>query len=137
MAQSKIFGGLHGQSGSAVAAARERNVGKSFRALGVRTKASSRRRAKALNDSRARLWSGPSRLEALIYRASLCEEDQSAWCRENRMYNDENRHSCVHFVIPAVRHSTADCAVLAARSSVYTHAKTRCPSRWNGRATRN
>lgn len=52
-------------------------------------------------------------------------------------YNYDHRHSGIHYVTPAERHSGADRAVLEARRAVYAHAKARYPSRWNGRATRN
>ena len=52
-------------------------------------------------------------------------------------YNHEHRHSGIHYVTPAERHDGRDRAVLDARKAVYTQARARCPSRWNGRPIRN
>ncbi|KGE03814.1 Mobile element protein [Pseudohaliea rubra DSM 19751] len=52
-------------------------------------------------------------------------------------YNHEHRHSGIHYVTPAERHSGRDRAVLEARKAVYTLAMARCPSRWNGRGIGN
>jgi transposase InsO family protein len=54
-----------------------------------------------------------------------------------RWYNHEHRHSGIHYVTPVERHDGRDRAVLEARKHVYTKARDRSPSRWNGRATRN
>ncbi|MBM68090.1 MAG: hypothetical protein CME43_01255 [Haliea sp.] len=52
-------------------------------------------------------------------------------------YNHEHRHSGIHYVTPAERHDGRDHALLDARKAVYTQARARWPSRWNGRSTRN
>lgn len=52
-------------------------------------------------------------------------------------YNHEHRHSGIHYVKPAERHDGRDHALLDARKAVYTQARARWPSRWNGRSTRN
>jgi len=67
--------------------------------------------------------------------ANLDEARQ--WAAFVDWYNYEHRHSGINYVTPAERHTGADRAVLEARSAVYAQAKARCPSRWNGRATRN
>ena len=51
-------------------------------------------------------------------------------------YNEEHRHSAIHFVTPAQRHAGLDGALLCKRVAVYEAAKTRHPERWSG-ATRN
>lgn len=54
-----------------------------------------------------------------------------------RWYNHDHRHSGIHYVTPAERHSGRDRQVLAARTDLYEQAKARCPARWNGRPVRN
>jgi transposase InsO family protein len=51
-------------------------------------------------------------------------------------YNEEHRHSAIHFVTPAERHAGCDTALLAKRAAVYAAAKSRHPARWSG-TTRN
>ncbi len=51
-------------------------------------------------------------------------------------YNEEHRHSAIHFVTPAQRHAGLDGALLRKRVEVYEAAKARHPQRWSG-ATRN
>ena len=51
-------------------------------------------------------------------------------------YNEEHRHSSIHFVTPAQRHAGIDGALLRKRSEVYEAAKAKHPERWSG-ATRN
>jgi hypothetical protein len=51
-------------------------------------------------------------------------------------YNEEHRHSAIHFVTPAERHAGRDTALLAKRATVYAAAKSRHPARWSG-TTRN
>lgn len=52
-------------------------------------------------------------------------------------HNHYHRHSGIHYVTPAERHDGRDRAVLDARKAVYTQARARCLSRWNGRPIRN
>lgn len=47
-------------------------------------------------------------------------------------YNHEHRHSAIHFVTPAERHSGLDSALLQKRVTVYEAAKSRHPERWSG-----
>lgn len=51
-------------------------------------------------------------------------------------YNEEHRHSAIHFVTPAQRHAGLDGALLRNRVAVYEAAKLKHPDRWSG-ATRN
>ncbi len=51
-------------------------------------------------------------------------------------YNEEHRHSAIHFVTPAQRHAGQDGALLRKRVAVYEAARARHPERWSG-ATRN
>ena len=51
-------------------------------------------------------------------------------------YNEEHRHSAIHFVTPSQRHAGHDTALLAKRTAVYAAAQTRHPARWRG-AIRN
>jgi len=53
-----------------------------------------------------------------------------------RWYNHEHRHSGIRYVSPAQRHAGDDTAILAARHTVYCHARARTPRRW-ARCTRN
>ena len=64
-------------------------------------------------------------------------EEARSWAADFvHWYNHAHRHSGIHYVTPAERHDGRDRAVLEARKAVYTQARARCPSRWNGRATR-
>lgn len=49
-------------------------------------------------------------------------------------YNEEHRHSAIHFVTPAQRHAGQDGALLRKRVEVYEAAKARHPERWSGAA---
>ena len=51
-------------------------------------------------------------------------------------YNGTHLHSGIRFVTPNDRHEGRDIAILAARRSVYTNARSRTPRRWTG-PTRN
>lgn len=51
-------------------------------------------------------------------------------------YNNEHRHSAIHFVTPAQRHASQDVGLLQKRKAVYEAAKARQPQRWSG-TTRN
>ncbi len=51
-------------------------------------------------------------------------------------YNEEHRHSEIHYVTPSQRHRGEDLGVLQARKRVYEAAKRRHPERWSGE-TRN
>jgi putative transposase len=51
-------------------------------------------------------------------------------------YNTEHRHSAIHFVTPAERHSGADVAILNSRHDLYERARRQRPERWT-RQTRN
>lgn len=51
-------------------------------------------------------------------------------------YNNEHKHSAIHFVTPVERHTGKDIAILAQRKEVFERAKARNPERWSG-ATRN
>jgi putative transposase len=53
-----------------------------------------------------------------------------------RWYNEEHRHSAIHFVTPAERHAGLDSALLCKRIEVYEAAKQKHPERWSGN-TRN
>jgi transposase InsO family protein len=56
-----------------------------------------------------------------------------AWAAEFvRWYNVDHRHSSIRYVSPQQRHAGQDKAVLAARHTLYTHAKQRNPARWSG-----
>jgi putative transposase len=60
-----------------------------------------------------------------------------AWVAEFvEWYNEQHRHSAIHFVTPGQRHRGEDHAILAQRHEVYEDARSRNPQRWSG-ATRN
>jgi transposase InsO family protein len=60
-----------------------------------------------------------------------------AWAAEFvRWYNVEHRHSGIRYVSPQQRHTGQDQAILAARHTLYRHARQRHPARWSG-ATRD
>ena len=47
-------------------------------------------------------------------------------------YNEQHRHSAIHFVTPAQRHAQTDAALLNARAAVYEKARQKHPTRWSG-----
>lgn len=47
-------------------------------------------------------------------------------------YNEQHRHSAIHFVTPAQRHAQTDAAMLNARAAVYEKARQKHPTRWSG-----
>jgi len=53
-----------------------------------------------------------------------------------RWYNFDHRHSGIRYVSPAQRHAGEDHAILAARHTLYIHARELNPARWSGN-TRN
>lgn len=67
--------------------------------------------------------------------ASLADAD--AWVDAFvRWYNTEHLHSAIRFVTPDDRHEGRDFAILAARRTLYSRARTKTPRRWT-RGTRN
>ena len=51
-------------------------------------------------------------------------------------YNNEHRHSGIHYVTPAQRHNGEDKEILAKRKEVYNQAKEKHPALWS-KATRD
>lgn len=51
-------------------------------------------------------------------------------------YNDQHRHSAIHFVTPSERHAGLDKPLLQRRHALYQRARAKHPSRWSGQ-TRN
>ena len=59
-------------------------------------------------------------------------EAARAWvARFVQHYNHDHQHSGIGFVSPADRHDGSDIAILAARRTVYAHAKKLHPERWS------
>ncbi len=64
-------------------------------------------------------------------------ESAREWLHEFvQWYNQQHRHSAIHFVTPNQRHEGKDHAILEQRKEVYAAARTRNPARWSG-AIRN
>ncbi|WP_419593156.1 integrase core domain-containing protein [Thiolapillus sp.] len=64
-------------------------------------------------------------------------ESAREWVHEFvQWYNQQHRHSAIHFVTPNQRHEGKDHAILEQRKEVYAAARTRNPARWSG-AIRN
>jgi putative transposase len=60
-------------------------------------------------------------------------DEARSWAAEFvRWYNVDHRHSGIRYVSPQQRHTGQDKAVLAARHTLYVHAKQRNPARWSG-----
>lgn len=48
-------------------------------------------------------------------------------------YNNQHRHSNIHYVTPSQRHAGLDVDILAARKQTYEQAKQNTPARWSGK----